>query len=279
MTEHRYVTLDVFCEVRFAGNPLAVVWDADGLDEMAMLAVAREFGFSETVFLQQPTQASCDVRTRIFTPGGELPFAGHPTIGTAVALGRDQGETTLVFDQLAGPVPVVVDGTSASFLVERDVSVGPADEVSREVIAGALDLPVADLAGGGRIVSAGTPFLVVEVASLDALARARVVDTPSPDGLYVVCRTGDRSWRVRMFAPHLGVEEDPATGAAATAFGGLLATMEPDGEVSWTIEQGVEMGRPSRIGVTADVAGGRARWLRVSGGAVVVCEGTLHLDD
>jgi trans-2,3-dihydro-3-hydroxyanthranilate isomerase len=147
------------------------------------------------------------------------------------------------------------------------------------VIAGALDLPVADLAGGGRIVSAGTPFLVVEVASLDALARARVVDTPSPDGLYVVCRTGDRSWRVRMFAPHLGVEEDPATGAAATAFGGLLATMEPDGEVSWTIEQGVEMGRPSRIGVTADVAGGRARWLRVSGGAVVVCEGTLHLDD
>ena len=105
MSGHRFATLDVFCDTPFSGNPLAVVWDADDLDDATMLAVAREFGFSETVFLQSTEREGCDVRTRIFTPGGERPFAGHPTIGTAVALGRDRGGATdLVFDQLAGPV-------------------------------------------------------------------------------------------------------------------------------------------------------------------------------
>jgi trans-2,3-dihydro-3-hydroxyanthranilate isomerase len=118
---------------------------------------------------------------------------------------------------------------------------------------------------------------MVEVGSLDALARCNPVQVPTPDGLYVVCRVDEQAWRARMFAPHLGIDEDPATGAAATAFAGLLALAEPDGEVTWTIDQGVEMGRPSRIAVTADVSAGRPRWVRVAGRSVVVAEGTLHL--
>jgi trans-2,3-dihydro-3-hydroxyanthranilate isomerase len=276
-TDLRYVVLDVFCDRPFAGNPLAVVWDADELDDATMLAIAREFGFSETVFLQASDDARCDVRTRIFTPGVELPFAGHPTIGTAAALGRETGATGLVFDQLAGALTVAVDGDLASFVLDRPIEIGPVDEVSVERMAVVLGVDPSDVVAGGRTVSAGVPFLMVEVASLDALARCAPVEAPTPDGLYVVCRVDEHGWRARMFAPHLGIAEDPATGSAATAFAGLLALAEPDGEVSWRIDQGVELGRPSRIDVTADVSAGRPRWVRVAGRSVVVAEGTLHV--
>ena len=272
----RFATLDVFTDTPFCGNPLAVVWDADDLDDAAMLSVAREFGFSETVFLQRTEREGCDVRTRIFTPAGELPFAGHPTVGTAVAVGRDRGATALVFDQLAGPVAVTVDGGSASFTVDRRVEIGPSDEVPAERIAAMLGLDPTDVVAGGRKVSVGVGFLMAEVASLDALARCRATDTGDVDELYIVCDLGENRWQARMFAPNLGIVEDPATGSAATAFAGLLALAEPDGEVSWVIHQGVEMGRPSRIDVTADVSAGRPRWIRVTGDAVVVTEGELH---
>jgi trans-2,3-dihydro-3-hydroxyanthranilate isomerase len=273
---HRFVTLDVFTDTAFSGNPLAVVWDADDLDDAAMLAIAREFGFSETVFLQATDREGCDVRTRIFTPGGELPFAGHPTVGTAVAVGRDRNATSLVFDQLAGPVAVTIDGSSASFTVERRVEIGRAGEVPAAELARILDLDVDEIVADGRHVSAGVSFLMVEVATLDALRRCHPTDTGGVNELYVVCHAGGGEWRARMFAPNLGIAEDPATGSAATAFAGLLALSEPDGPVSWVIHQGVEMGRPSRIDVTADVSAGRPRWIRVTGSAVIVTEGTLQ---
>jgi trans-2,3-dihydro-3-hydroxyanthranilate isomerase len=276
MSEHRFATLDVFTATPFCGNPLAVVWDADDLDDGDMLSIAREFGFSETVFLQSTEREGCDVRTRIFTPAGELPFAGHPTVGTAVAVGRDRGTTSLVFDQLAGPVAVTIDGGSASFTVERPVEIGPAGEVPAADLARMLGIAADEVIADGRHVSVGVGFLMVEVATLDALARCRATDTGDVNELYVVCHAGDGEWRARMFAPNLGIVEDPATGSAATAFAGLLALAEPDGQVSWVIHQGVEMGRPSRIEVTADVSAGRPRWIRVTGDAVVVTEGLLH---
>jgi len=273
---HRFVTLDVFTDEVFAGNRLAVVWDADDLDDATLASIAREFDYSETVFLQSPTVAGCDVRTRIFTPGRELPFAGHPTIGTAVALAAEGAGPHLRFDQGAGPLDVVAAGGRARFTVEREVVVGPPGEVPAEVLGPALGLDPGDVAAGGRATSAGTPFLVAEVPDLDVLARAR-----PPAGLghevFVVCRVGPHAWRARMFAPDAGIPEDPATGSAATAFAGVLAEAAADGRHQWVIEQGVEMGRPSRIEVAAEVHGGRLRRIEVAGAAVVVMEGTLRV--
>lgn len=273
---HRFVTLDVFTDEVFAGNRLAVVWDADDLDDAMLASIAREFDYSETVFLQSPTVAGCDVRTRIFTPGRELPFAGHPTIGTAVALAAGGAGPRLRFDQGAGPLDVEAADGHARFTVERDTVVGSPGEVTAEVLGAALGLDALEVPGGGRIASAGTPFLVAEVPGLAALGRAR-----PPAGLghevFLVCRVGPRSWRARMFAPDAGIPEDPATGSAATAFAGVLAESVPDGRHEWVIDQGVEMGRPSRIEVAADVRDGRPVRIEVAGSAVIVMEGALQV--
>ena len=278
MTDHRFATLDVFTDTRFCGNPLAVVWDCDDVDDDTMRAVAREFGYSETVFLQTTNAPGCDLRTRIYTPTGELPFAGHPTIGSAVALESQFGDH-MTFDQLAGPVAVKVGGGRAVFTIDRTVELGPVDEISRELVATAIGLEVDDLVTGGRQMSAGNPFLAVQLASLGALARVQVGEVPTALALYlyVYVATGHAAIRARLLAPHQGIPEDPATGSAAAALAGVLAETSADGPVGFSVEQGIEMSRPSRIDVAADVVDGRAVRVGVEGAAVIVTEGLLHL--
>ncbi|WP_195210318.1 PhzF family phenazine biosynthesis protein [Actinomarinicola tropica] len=293
-----HVLLDVFTDRPFTGNPLAVFVDPGDLSTAAMQALARELNLSESVFLRPPADAGGPWATRIFTPAGELPFAGHPTVGAAWALAAGghlaadpTGTTTVVLREGVGDVPVEVawDGDRpATCTVSVPVlPVGgppPADPVQ---IASAVGLEVEALHPAlplGRW-SAGVPFVVVPVRDLDALASARPLDGTHGE-IYAVTPIGDPEgavrWRARMFAPGFGIPEDPATGAAAAAFAGYLAEVA-DGAGSspqrrWTIEQGVEMGRPSRIEVVVERdATGSLAAVRIAGTAVAVGEGRLDL--
>jgi len=275
-----------------------VLPDARGLDDAAMLAIAREFGFSETTFVLPPTTPEAVRRVRIFTPGGELPFAGHPTIGTAVALVREgfvpmAGERSdLVFELGAGPTPVTVtadaSGYAATFRAPRPPRLG--SESAPERVAAALGLaPEAIDVATHRPVDVGTglDFLAVRLRDLEALARSRPhlaawdeLDSPAAGhGIVAYVPVDDGDLRVRMFAPGVGVAEDPATGSAAAALGGLLATLAParDAHFTWTIAQGVEMGRPSRLDLAVDKRDGAVTAVHVGGRAVAVTEGWLTL--
>jgi trans-2,3-dihydro-3-hydroxyanthranilate isomerase len=298
----KFHTLDVFTDRVFGGNPLAVFPDAEGIAPETMQRIARELNLSETVFVTGSEGTSFDVR--IFNPVFELPFAGHPTVGTAMLLamlGRaPAGErvTRLVLNEQVGPVPVEVrmeDGrpTFAMFAAPRVPEAGPPPPAP-SVLAEVLSVDEADL--GGTLAaanhSAGVPFLFVSVRSADALARARVDvgawerhlrDAWAPH-VYVVADAAAEdgvALRARMFAPAMGIVEDPATGGAATALAGLLAARDADadGTWCWKVLQGAEMGRPSRITVEADVVGGRVAQVRVGGGAVLVSEGEMLIPD
>jgi trans-2,3-dihydro-3-hydroxyanthranilate isomerase len=291
----RVVTLDVFTDRRFAGNPLAVVLDPDGLDSAAMQAIAREFNHPETVFVLPPSDRAHRARLRIFTPARELPFAGHPTIGTAVLLGRLDagGASEIVLEEGIGPVrcavePVGDDGGRARFaLAQLPTGAGaPPDDAT---ILAALGLAPGDLGFGGlrpSCWSAGNPFVFVPVAGLAAIGRCRAdadkLDAAAGDrGIYVFCaETAEpgHAFHARMFGVRLGIREDPATGSAAAAFAGLLAARGnlSDGEHAITIEQGYEMGRPSLIRLALVLAGGRLVSASVGGDAVIVTQGTLE---
>lgn len=300
----RFHTLDVFTRTPFGGNQLAVVTDAGALDEAAMRRIAREFNLSETVFLVPATRPEATHRMRIFTPGMELPFAGHPTVGTAVLLALlgevpldGAGTGTLVLEQQVGLVRVAVRVESkrvgwARLTAARDPERGPAAP-ARDGIAAMLGLAEPDVLGDAQHAperwSAGTPFLIVPVADPAALGRVRFdrarwepllagswaphvyVFSPDPEH-------GAGAFRARMFAPEMGIPEDPATGAAATAVAGYLAARERgSGPRRWTVRQGVEMGRPSLLEVEAEVRDGAARRVSVSGSAVRMADGTLRL--
>jgi trans-2,3-dihydro-3-hydroxyanthranilate isomerase len=297
VSAHRVATLDVFCDRPFAGNPLAVVEDADGLDDDSMQAVAREFGYSETVFLTRPTRDDCDIGVRIFTPSVELPFAGHPTVGTAVWLaatghvGRDDGRGRVVLDERAGPVPVALrwgDGgrVSATFVAPAAPTVETA-AVAVEHAASVLSLGPAEVAGPPSVISAGNPFLAVPLVDRASLSRAavdrqmwqrHVVVEPGLGSILLFVTEGEIVY-ARVFGPGVGIVEDPATGSAAAAVTGLLAPGSTDGTHRWTIHQGDDMGRPSRIAIEADVVDGRAVEARVGGTAVVVVRGTMELGE
>lgn len=294
----RFVTLDVFTERRFAGNPLAVVLDAQGLDAGAMQAVAREFNCPETVFVLAPRDPAHRARLRIFTPATELPFAGHPTVGTAILLGRLDGGAAreIVVEEGIGPIQcrtamADADCGRASFELPRlPVAVEGAPDVA--TAAAALELDPADVGFDGLRPSrwsAGLAGNFIPVRSLAAIARAR----PDPgrfeqvfaiDGravAYLYCgevAEPGHDFHARMFAPGLGVPEDPATGSAAASFAGLLAARGrlADGEHRVGIEQGYEMGRPSVIDVALSIRGGRLAAASIGGGAVVVSEGTIE---
>lgn len=295
---YRYHLLDVFTDQIFGGNPLAVFPDATGLDETRMQRVARELNLSETVFVLPPRSADATCRVRIFTPARELPFAGHPTIGTAIllaALGRAdaQGdEAWVVLEEGVGPVPVTVrlregvpEFAQLSAAQPPEVRV---PSLSPEEVAAMLSLGPDDLAGGNRepgMASCGVPFLIVPLHGREALARARLdvarweraLAGAWASSVYVVA-PGDRAdLRTRMFAPAMGIVEDPATGAAATALAAYLALRDPcsDGVLRWTVEQGVEMGRPSWLELEADKRGGEVVAVRVGGSAVRVGEGEM----
>lgn len=296
----RFATLDVFTTRRFAGNPLAVVLDAEGLDDAAMQALAREFNLSETVFVLLPEDERHRARLRIFTPGRELPFAGHPTVGTAIllALQTENGLDAEAFglEEKVGTVPCVVERRGpglgyARFRLPRlpelvEGAPSPADA------AWAVGLDPAEI-GFDRHVpsrhSAGVTYEFVPVEGLDAVARARPSAGafgqspmgPRP-GIYVYTRQtsgAGRHFHARMFgAPDFSIPEDPATGSAAAAFAGVLMQCEPlgDGEHSFVIEQGYEMGRPSEIDLQLTIASGALVSAEIGGGAILVSEGEIE---
>jgi trans-2,3-dihydro-3-hydroxyanthranilate isomerase len=289
----RFVTLDVFTDRRFAGNPLAVVLDAEQLDAAAMQAIAHEFNHPETVFVSAPKAPAHGARIRIFTPRRELPFAGHPTVGTAVLLGlRDGGGVgrDIVLEEEIGAVRCTLEaitsaGGRARFSIPQlPVEIGPVPDDA--IIATALGLAPAEI-GEFRPAcwSAGIPFTFVPVTSRAAVEGCRP-DLAGFDGVfgaggaaYIVCRQTvepGHDFHARMFAPSMGITEDPATGSAAAAFAGVLASHLPDGEHAIAIEQGYEMGRPSLIRLVAVVEAGRVRSASIGGDAVVVTEGTIE---
>ena len=293
----RYFTLDVFTTRRFTGNPLAVVLESSGLEAAAMQAIAREFNLPETVFVYPPDDAKHRARVRIFTPGRELPFAGHPTVGTAVLLAHlDGGDTTrdVVLAEQVGPVGCSVrlhgGGGSASFDIPKlPERLGPVPDLGK--LAAALGLAPADLGCDGYRAerwTAGNAFTFVPVKGLDAVARARpdmgrwseAFGPNDPQAAYVFCREvvqAGHAFHARMFAPGFGVMEDPATGSAAAAFAGPLTAGHRDGKHAFTIEQGYEMGRPSQIHLSLSIQGGSLKSATVGGDAVLVSEGTLEV--
>lgn len=290
-------TLDVFTAERFQGNPLAVVLEAGGLPATQMQAIAREFNLSETVFVTRLDAAAGRAAIRIFTPRTELPFAGHPTVGTALLLaGSGLGVETasgrhLVLEEAAGDVPVDIvleRGTpvSARFTAPGEATFG--ERLEPRLVAPAFGLDAGDLAGmAPRAVGFGAPFLLVELASLEALGRAAVATLPAValepvpgQGAYLFTRaTGDRSIRARFFAPLLGIAEDPATGSAAAGLAALLARVETTRveECRWQVVQGVEMGRRSVIEISAERRPVLPPLVKVAGGAVPVTEGRIRL--
>lgn len=295
--KRRFVTLDVFTDRRFAGNPLAVVLDGDGLDTAAMQMIAAEFNLSETVFVQPPQDAAHRARLRIFTPARELPFAGHPTVGTAVLLGcRDGGgASSMVLEETVGPVPCRVTpagdrGEAVFDLPSLPQEMGAAPPTA--TLAEALGIAKDDIGFGDFAPccwSAGNGFTFVPVKGLDAVGRAKpnraVFDnvlTPGGHGAVFVFthETADagHDFHARMFAPMMGVTEDPATGSAAAAFAGVLSRPGglKDGRHSVTIEQGYEMGRPSLIKLGMTVQGGALTAGSIGGSAVMVSEGTIE---
>ena len=294
----RYVTLDVFTTRRLAGNPLAVVLEPDGLDAATMQAVAREFNLPETVFVFAPEEKAHRARLRIFTPHRELPFAGHPTVGTAVLLGRldsGAGARALVLEERIGPVTCTVEpkgeGGSARFILPREPErIEPIADAAE--IAAALGLTLDDL-GFDRFApekwTAGNPFTFVPVRGLEPIGRARpdmakwdeLFGADDPVGAYLFCREvveKGSSFHARMFAPGVGIYEDPATGSAAAAFAGLLAASRTfaEGEHTVVIEQGYEMGRPSLIRLMLTMRKGKLAAASIGGDAVVVSEGTIE---
>jgi len=298
-----FFTADVFTDRAFGGNQLAVFPDARAIDPGLMQAIAREFNFSETTFVLPPDNPAHTARVRIFTPGRELPFAGHPTVGTAHVLATNgvvklTGDTTrIVFEELAGPVPVTIRAKNGAveFCQLTAARKPQADQnvPSREKIASALSLPVDALKAGAwspEIVSCGTPFLFVPLRDRAAVAAARA-KLDVWDEVFAGCATsevflfamdGERPGshvRARMFAPGIGIAEDPATGSAAAALAGYLAmrSEQAEGTLRWVVEQGFEMGRPSILETEADKSGGAVTATRVGGSTVLMTEGTFRL--
>ncbi|MEJ0097453.1 MAG: PhzF family phenazine biosynthesis protein [Bauldia sp.] len=300
----RYAILDVFTDKPLAGNALAVVLDAAGLDDAAMQAIAAEFNLSETVFVFPPYNPLHAARVRIFTPGAELPFAGHPTVGTAVLLGRDKAglatagrpEMVLVLEEKVGPVRCGVSVTGArSGHAVFDVPRKPEPltfRADRDAIAAALGVAPAEVGFENHQPSAytaGVPFAFVPVRDLDAIGRAHVRPAawdaafpPTASAAYLYCRETRgpaHQFHARMFAPGVGIVEDPATGSAAAAFSAVIARFDqpPAGSHRYLIEQGYEMGRPSLIDLEVDMDSGEVAAARIGGDAVLLAEGTLDL--
>ena len=297
-----YHVLDVFTNQRFGGNPLAVVLDAEGLDTQRMQTIAREFNLSETVFVLKPMNLAHSARVRIFTPAIEMPFAGHPTVGTAALLAQlksaqpeGDGDALIVLEEGIGPVRVGVrlrPGTApfaefdAPKLPHENGTLPPADR-----LAAALGLIPAEIGFENHRparFTAGNTFAFVPVASLEAMAKAHVASShwgaafQGGIGAFLYCRQtvhNTSAFHARMFAPEHGVPEDPATGSAAVGFAGLVHRFDalPDGLHKRTIEQGFEMCRPSLIELSLHVGGGKLEAVRIGGHAVRVAEGMIEV--
>jgi len=297
-----FVTVDVFTSTQFAGNPLGVVLNAEGLSAAQMQTIAAEFNLAETTFVLPPKDAANTAEVRIFTPRNEMPFAGHPNVGTAFALartgssyGRAIGSDGVVFEEKAGLVPI-------SFLKEGTIAVGArlaspqqltvGAEVSPELIASACSLSADDIETKSHrpcIASCGAPFVLAELKGHAALAAAsgradvftRDVSKLPVTSLFIYTQVSDDGLdiRARMFAPHRGIPEDPATGSANVALIGLLAHLRPERDLhlSKTIAQGVEMGRASLLQAEAEKRDGVVTATYIGGRCVPVMSGTIEL--
>jgi trans-2,3-dihydro-3-hydroxyanthranilate isomerase len=289
----RFVTVDVFTATRFGGNPLAVFTDARGLSDAEMQALAREMNLSETTFVLPPDDAANTARVRIFTPATEMPFAGHPNVGTGHVLASERGGETLRFEEIAGLVEVRVargaDGAVGEVTIAAPQPLSLGTEFTPVQIAGSAGLEPWEVVVENHrplVASVGNPFAVMEVTP-EALMRA-APDTagmarangiaPELAGrfrIYLYARDG-QAVRARMFGGGLGVKEDAATGSAAAPLAALLLHLSGAAEGAWDIVQGVEMGRPSLLRTTARRGPDGIR-ATVGGGCVRVMEGVAFL--
>jgi len=292
-------TLDVFTTRAFTGNPLAVVLGADGLTTAQMQTIAREFNLSETIFVMAPRDPAHRARVRIFFPTAEIPFAGHPTIGCAVLLaGMDAGngdfERHLVLEEEAGLVPVTVRRRGGVTEAEFTAPVIPHATEGRvhEALAAALGLAAGEIGFGTHtpgVWQGGPRFLYVPVASRDVLAKARpmqphwdaVMAAAGVDSAYLYTPGADCAFRARMFSPTAGIPEDPATGSATAILAAqLLASgAVPEGVTRLHLRQGVEMGRPSDLHMTVEVAAGAVTAVRIRGAAVALSDGRIAIPE
>lgn len=291
--ELNFYQVDVFTDQPLAGNPLAVFVNAKGLDADRMLAIAREMNLSETTFLFASKLADCDFQVRIFTPGREIPFAGHPTLGTAHVLFRHgilpSGRDACRFEMGVGPVNVARDGVY--FMMEQPQPEFQQPRTDHEAIAQALGLASADLHPDlpAQVVSTGFPALLVPLQSLDAVERVALNLASlrqilgDLDMIYPFCLdtvNPQAHAHTRGFAPFIGIPEDPATGSVAGAMGAYLARhrlFDEDRLSNLTLEQGLEMKRPSEIKVSVGLTDGQIHSIRVGGKAHTVAEGRLFL--
>jgi trans-2,3-dihydro-3-hydroxyanthranilate isomerase len=301
----KFNTLDVFTGKRFGGNPLAVVHDADALTTEQMQTITREFNLSETIFVMKPKDPNNTARVRIFFPGGEMPFAGHPTLGCAILLAEMKHkagcsfETEIRLEEVAGLVPVKVTrigdvphGMFSAPVVPQKAADGP----GKADIAAALGISAGDVgfdAHQPMLIRGGPAFFFVPVPSRAILEKARPCEPAwgalmavlgkheaYVDAAYVYTRGGDgkdASFRSRMFAPGGGIPEDPATGSATALLARqiLIADKLRDGKHRFVLEQGYEMKRPSYLILEADVARGDLTQVRVGGQAVRVSAGVI----
>lgn len=297
-------TLDVFTTRKFGGNPLAVVLGADGLSTEQMQVICREFNLSETTFVLKPDDPSHTAKVRIFFPGGEMPFAGHPTLGTAALLAELKNkpgcsfETTITLELKAGLTPVRVsriadriNGVFTAPVVPYHTD-APLPTVAEAACA--LNLDPADIGFDGHGLASlegGPRFFYVPVKTRAALEKSKVLEPywsevikpmNGVDAAYLYTRGGDgpnAAFRARMYAPTGGIPEDPATGSATALLAAQLLTAEKlaDGSHRWQLEQGYEMGRPSDLTLEADVKAGKLTAVRVGGSAVRMMSGTLEI--
>jgi trans-2,3-dihydro-3-hydroxyanthranilate isomerase len=305
---YAFHTADIFTSALHGGNPLAVLPDARGLSDKQMLAITREFNYSETVFVFPPDSKANTRKVRIFTPGKEVPFAGHPTVGCAFVLAAvgeiplTGDDTSIVLEEGVGPVsvrirssngkPVFSQLTAARLPEIKDPP--PPPETLCEVLSLEPSHIVADDMIEPEAVSCGLPFLFIPIKKPEMLSWVKVDPLKWEQALrdywapeMFVFSTDDWSHifegghiRARMFAPGIGVGEDPATGSACAALAGFLALRSEtrDGVVHWTVDQGVEMGRPSRLELDVDLKRGQLGAIRVGGCSVMVSSGTLHIE-
>ena len=302
MPAYDFVTVNVFTDERFRGNPLAVLPDAVGLTDAQMQAIAAEFNLSETAFVLPPANPRNHARVRIFTPKYEMPFAGHPNVGTGYVLATMAGDPPehYTFEEIAGLVRVhilrdanrAISGARVAAPRSLTIDIG----IPVDVVAACAGLPETDIATSSHtplVASVGTPFVIAEVAGVAALSRAspdvlafRAAEARFPEmegrfalHLYTWMEGDERRIRSRMFAPLGGTFEDPATGSANAALAALLTSIAPGDNVDlqYAIEQGVEMGRPSLIIASAVKTSEGPVSASVAGSCVPVMRGTLQV--
>ena len=284
-----FQTVDVFTDRKFGGNPLAVIPDAQGLTAEQMQSIAAEFNLAETTFVLPPRDPKNTAHVRIFTPKSELPFAGHPNVGTAFVLARHgRSGDRFVFEEGAGLVPLDLTRESGVVVSARLAAPQPlslVETVPADIVAQAAGLQPGDIVGEPVVASTGNKFLFAELRSREALKTAsynteifrKHLPMERTVGLHLYVTGTDI--QSRMFAPLFGVPEDPATGSANITLIGLLALRDPrpDLTLSKTIGQGVDMGRPSVLEATAEKKAGKVTATYIGGGCVPMLSGIIEI--